>query len=134
MSSKPGAGQQDVLRVVDDQWGCPTATIDLVEAILAIAPPLIAKNPVVGTYHFAGPYAATWYEFAQEIVSAAAPYVGRRPEVVPIKSQEYPSRAARPSNCELDSSKFASSFGFRAADWRRRTHETVEVLQRLDAI
>ncbi len=102
------AESQNVLRVVDDQRGCPTATIDLVDAILAIAPRLIAREPIVGIYHFAGPYAATWYDFAQEIVSAAAPYLGRRPEVVPIKSQEYSSWAA-PSTLRRSSPSWGGS-------------------------
>jgi dTDP-4-dehydrorhamnose reductase len=73
--------------------------------------------------------AATWYDFAQEIVRAAASYTGRNPEVVPITTEDYPSRAPRPTNSELDSSKLALAVGFRAAHWRQRLRETVAILQ-----
>jgi dTDP-4-dehydrorhamnose reductase len=54
---------------------------------------------------------------------------GRSPKVVPIKTQDYPTKAARPVNSELDSSKFFSTFGFRAADWRNRVREAVAALK-----
>ena len=40
------------------------------------------------------------------------------------------TKAARPQNSELDSSKFFSTFGFRARDWRERTREAVAALCR----
>jgi dTDP-4-dehydrorhamnose reductase len=123
------AAERDELRIVSDQHGCPTSTADLADAIVAIAPRLAAGERLYGIYHVASPSPATWYDFAQEIATAAAQYTGRAPKVVPIKTQDYPTRAARPVNSELDSSKFFSTFGFRAADWRQRVQETVAALK-----
>ena len=123
------AAERDELRVVADQHGCPTATADLAEAIVAIAPRLAAGERIFGIYHVAGPHAATWHDVAQEIAAAAAPFTGRSPKVVPIRTQDYPTKAARPVNSELDLSKFFSTFGFRAADWRNRVRETVAALK-----
>lgn len=122
------AAERDVLRVVADQHENPTATADVADAILAVVPKLVRGEPIFGTYHVAGEKAATWYDIAQEIVIAAAPNIGRRPKVVPITTDEYPSNACRPLNSELDSSKLASAVGFRVADWRQRVHETVAAL------
>ena len=122
------AAERDELRVVADQHGCPTSTADLTEAIVTIAPRLIAGDPVWGIYNVASPQPTTWHAFAQEIVEAQAPFTGRRPAVQPIETKDFVTKAARPHNSELDSSKFFSTFGFRAKDWRERTREAVAAL------
>lgn len=122
------AAERDELRVVADQRGCPTSTADLAEAIVTIAPRLVAGEAVFGLYHFASPQPTTWHGFASEIVNAQAAFTGRRPSVLPIGTGDYVTKAARPQNSELDSSNFFSTFGFRAKDWRDRTHEAVAAL------
>ena len=122
------AAECDELRVVADQRGCPTGTPDIADAILKIAPRLAAREPLWGTYHFAGSGATTWHGFAVEIVAAQAKFTNRRPKVIAIATAEYPTSAKRPINSELDSSCFAATFGFRAADWRERTREVVSAL------
>lgn len=122
------ARERDELRIVADQRGCPTATADLAEAILAIAPRLMRREPIWGVYHFAGNGATTWYDFAVEIVEAQAEVTKRRPHLVPIATAEYPTRARRPANSELDCSRFAAIFGFRAEAWRVRTRQVTAAL------
>lgn len=122
------AAERDELRVVADQRGCPTGTQDIADAILKIAPQLAAWEPLWGTYHFAGSGATTWHGFAVEIVDAQAKFTNRRPKVTAITTAGYPTPAKRPINSELDSSFFAATFGFRAADWRERTREVVSTL------
>jgi dTDP-4-dehydrorhamnose reductase len=122
-------GREDAeLRVVSDQRGCPTGAADLADAILRIVPRLAAAEPVWGTYHFAGTGVTTWHGFATEIIAAQASATGIRPVVHAVPSAEYPTPARRPRNSELDSSLFASTFGFRAKDWRERTREVVKTL------
>ena len=119
------AAERDRLRVVADQRGCPTATADLAEAILAVDRGL-ARDPVLaGTFHFAGTGVTTWHGFAEAIVAAQAPATGRHPPVDAIATTDYPTPARRPANSELDSSKFTETFGYRARDWRERTAEVV---------
>jgi dTDP-4-dehydrorhamnose reductase len=122
------AQERDELRVVADQRGNPTGSADIAEAILTIAPRLQAREPIWGTYHFAGTDATTWHGFATEIVAAQAGVSGRRPAVVPITTAEFPTAARRPANSELDCAHFAATFGFRAADWRTRTRDVVKTL------
>jgi dTDP-4-dehydrorhamnose reductase len=122
------AAVRDELRVVDDQRGCPTGTADLAQAIMVAANRLASDETVCGTYHFAGTGVTTWHGFAAEIAAAQSVFSGRRPRVEAISSAGDPRPARRPANSELDSSRFAETFGFRAMPWRERTHELVDEL------
>jgi dTDP-4-dehydrorhamnose reductase len=122
------ARERDELRIVADQRGCPTGTADIAEAILAIAPRLVGREPVWGTYHFAGQGAATRHQFAAAIVDVQAGIANRRPAVVPISTAEYPTAARRPANSELDSSRFAATFGIKAKGWRERMPQVAAAL------
>ena len=122
------AATRDELRIVADQRGCPTSTLDLAEAVLSIAPRLIAGEDVWGTYHFAGSGVTTWHGFASRIVAAQTPFTGRSPRVTPITTAEYPLPAPRPANSELDCSRFARTFGIRARPWTEETDRITRVL------
>ncbi len=122
------ARERDELRIVADQRGCPTGTADIAEAIISIAPRLVQRAPVWGTYHFAGKGVTTWHGFACEIVDAQAKVTQRRPVVTPITTAEYPTSARRPANSELDCLRFAKIFGFTAMDWRERTRKVTAAL------
>jgi dTDP-4-dehydrorhamnose reductase len=115
------AATRDELRIVADQRGSPTSTRDLAQAILRIAPRLIAQDPVWGTYHFTGGGVTTWHGFASRIVAAQAPITGRHPRVVPIATADYPTAARRPANSELDCTLFAQVFGLRGRPWGEET-------------
>ncbi len=122
------SAEREELRIVADQHGCPTATQDIAEAILAIDRAVANGTEAPGTYHFAGYGVTTWHGFASAIVDAQAQATGRRPKVSPIATADFPTPARRPANSELDSSLFASVFGYRARDWQTRARETVEML------
>jgi len=122
------AATRDELRIVADQRGCPTSTLDLAEAVLSIAPRLIAGEDVWGTYHFAGSGVTTWHGFASRIVAAQTPFTGRSPRVTPITTAEYPLPAPRPANAELDCGLFARTFGIRARPWTEETDRITRVL------
>jgi dTDP-4-dehydrorhamnose reductase len=122
------AGERDELRMVSDQIGCPTATIDLAEAVLAVARKLATEAKVSGIFHFAGTGATSRYGFAADIVQRQAIFTGRTPKVAEIKMAEYPVAAKRPLNCELDSSRFRTAFGYSAAPWQHRVAEIVAAL------
>jgi dTDP-4-dehydrorhamnose reductase len=120
--------ERDELRIVADQYGCPTATQDLAEAIFAIDRVWTGGFDAAGTYHFAGSGVTTWHGFASVIVEVQAQSIGRRPIVTPISTANYPAPARRPANSELDSRLFGAVFGYRARAWQIRAQETVEML------
>jgi dTDP-4-dehydrorhamnose reductase len=122
------AQEREELRVVADQRGSPTSTRDLANAILRIAPRLTLGEEVWGTYHFTGSGVTTWHGFAFAIVAAQAPLTGRKPRVIPITTAEFPTPARRPANSELDCSRFAQTFGFRAREWAEEAAEITQAV------
>ncbi len=81
------AGKPKV-KVVDDQVGCPTWTMDLSEGILD----LIQENLDYGIYHICGSGYTTWYEFAKEIYKNLKLNVNLKP----CKTENFPRHAKRP--------------------------------------
>lgn len=122
------AVDQATLRVVADQRGCPTSTLDLAEAILRLRVPALAGSARWGTYHFAGDGETTWYGFAERIVAQCNRLTGGSAVVDAISSAEYPTRARRPANSALDSGLFARTFGFAARHWTEATDATAAAL------
>lgn len=122
------ASERDRLTIVADQRGCPTATRDIAEGLLAAAPLLAAGTLAPGTYHLAGSGVTSWFDFAAAIVERAGLHTGRHPEIVPIATVDYPTPARRPANSELSSEAFAQASGFRAAPWQDRVAEVVDQL------
>ncbi len=84
--------ERDVLTVVDDQIGSPTYTPDLARLICDLI--LTEKY---GVYHGTNENYCSWAEFAAEIMKLG----GRKAEIKPIPSSEYPAKAQRPLNSRL---------------------------------
>jgi len=82
------------LRVVDDQCGSPTWTVDLARMILR----LVERDAPSGIYHATNAGHTTWYGFAREIFRRA----GIAADVTPVTSAEFPRPARRPSWSVLD--------------------------------
>jgi len=80
--------EREELRVVDDQVGCPTATLHLARATLA----LVGGCPP-GVYHLAGFGSTSWHGFASAIMEDA----GLAARVEPISSSELLRPAPRPA-------------------------------------
>lgn len=113
--------EREELRIVSDQYGCPTWTGDLAAGLVQLSKRVLeSARPVPwGTYHYCGKGATSWYEFARAIVrESAAGRGGRMPAVVPIATEDYPLPARRPAWSVLDCSKMATVFGIESVSWR----------------
>jgi dTDP-4-dehydrorhamnose reductase len=97
------------LRVIDDQYGGPTYTEHLAEALA-----VIIAQPHYGTYHAANSGTCTWYGLACEVFRQA----GLEVEVTPIPATDYPLPARRPQNSVFDTSKLARVYGHRLPEGR----------------
>ena len=96
------AKKYDTLRVVNDQIGTPTYTLDLSRLLVDMI-----ETEKYGYYHATneGGY-ISWYDFACEIFRQA----GLSTKVIPVTTVEYGlSKAARPFNSRLDKSKLTQN-------------------------
>jgi dTDP-4-dehydrorhamnose reductase len=111
--------ERDVIRVVADQRGCPTAAGDVAAAILHVARRLLLEGTgCYGTFHFTGRGATTWFGFADAVFELAARFGRPRPKLVPIPTSGYPTPARRPPNSVLDCAAFTTTFGLPQPPWR----------------
>jgi dTDP-4-dehydrorhamnose reductase len=129
------ARERDELRVVADQIGSPTSTQAIALATLAIAPRLQTgpADSLWGVYHLTGSGVTSWHGFAEAIVAAAEPALGRRPKVTAITAVDYPTPARRPVNSALDNARFRAAFGITTRAWNDDVRETVKLLTNEDA-
>lgn len=95
--------EKGTLRVVDDQAMSPTATADVAGVVVR----MLTDGCAPGLYHVVNEGAATWFEFACEIIRRA----GVRATVTPCTTGEYPVRAARPRYSVLDNTKVTAALG-----------------------
>jgi dTDP-4-dehydrorhamnose reductase len=125
------AGERDMLRVVADQVGGPSSALDIADGVLTVARNLLSKpdrDDLCGVFHMGAGGEATWADFASEICSWLGAHTGRTIIVEGITTAEYPTKARRPANSRLDSSRLAAIHGFRMPPWR---DSVAPVLQRL---
>lgn len=81
------------IKVVCDQVGSPTYTYDLAKLLCDMI-----QTDKYGVYHATNEGYCSWYEFACEIFKIAGM---DDVKVIPIKSEEYPTKAKRPRNSKL---------------------------------
>jgi dTDP-4-dehydrorhamnose reductase len=117
------AASGNPLRIVHDQVGLPTWSRAIAEATAQVSSTVIGaanSNTQAGTYHLAGGAAASWYDFAVEIVRRSTdPQTGANlVEIHPITTNEYPTPAKRPAYSALDASKIREAFGVQLAPWQ----------------
>lgn len=101
----------DTLRVVCDQIGTPTYTLDLARLLVDMI-----ETERYGRYHATneGGY-ISWYDFACEIFRQAG---NTRVQVIPVTTAEYGvSKAARPFNSRLDKRKLTDNGFVPLPDW-----------------
>ena len=86
---------KEELKVVDDQIGCPTWTVELANGIVN----LIEDEPF-GTYHVCGGGETSWYGFAKEIFEREGITVNLKP----CATEDFPRPADRPRHSVMDNS------------------------------
>jgi len=104
--------ERGAVNVVADQIGTPTWAHDLAAAIVKVAREL--KPGVRSVYHYSNSGACSWYDFAHAIMELS----GIKCVVHPIKTEQYPTPAARPPYSVLDKDDIVRDFGVTVPHWR----------------
>lgn len=106
--------ERESLGIVADQIGSPTYAADLALAALK----LVDLKAPAGIYNFANSGAASWYDFAHSIFA-----MGDIDCVLnPIRTEQYPTPAKRPSYSVLDTKKVSEYLG-NPRNWRDALQE-----------
>ncbi|MGE5235882.1 MAG: dTDP-4-dehydrorhamnose reductase [Acidobacteriota bacterium] len=97
------------LRVVSDQFGCPTYAADLAAALVQL---LVIEAH--GTVHVVNEGSTSWFGLAREIVRQT----GALAEVVPISTAQASRPAARPARSILDTARLRELLGHGLPAWQ----------------
>lgn len=113
------AKEKDTLTVVNDQFGSPTYTVDLSNAICQ----LITK-PQYGTYHITNSEIVSWYEFTVEILRQ----IGKTNVAVnPCDTSQFPRPANRPAYSPLENYLWKTSGHKPLRSFREALNEYLDI-------
>jgi dTDP-4-dehydrorhamnose reductase len=132
------ARERKELRIVSDQVGAPTSAASIAEAVAGfVADDLGAFSDrcarANGLVHFSAKGETSWHGFAMAIVEGlkvrGVSLAAERIE--PIRSEQYPTRAARPLNSRLDLSRLYQVFAISPPAWRDALALELNILAKL---
>ena len=106
------------LKVVCDQIGSPTYTIDLAK----LSCDMIVTDKY-GVYHASNEGYISWADFAREIFK----YANLNVNVINVTTEEYNAKAMRPKNSRLDKSKLTEMGFSRLPDWQDALHRYMTI-------
>lgn len=107
--------EKPLLKVVDDQKGSPTYTVDLALFLLQLI-----QTEKYGVYHASNSGACTWFEFTQAIFAEAEASLGLSftAKLEPCGTEEFPRPAPRPRNSVMEHLSIRTNGFEDIRDWR----------------
>ena len=123
------ARERDKLRVVGDQFGCPTWSRMIAEATALALKEVLAgadRSAFNGEYHLAASGQSDWHEFASRILEWMPEAERKCRAVEKITTAEYPTPAKRPAYSVLDCGKLQKTFGLRLPDWETSLRQVLD--------
>ena len=102
--------------VVTDQYGSPTYTADLSDAIR-----MAIQKDLRGIYHVTNSGTCSRYEWARKIFELT----GNEVSVLPLKTADYKRPADVPQNSSLDCTKYTTTTGQKMRPWQEALEEYI---------
>lgn len=96
------------LKVVDDQIGCPTWTVELANGIVKLI-----QGEEYGIYHICGSNSTSWYGFAKEIFKQ----INKEVNLLPCSTKEFPRPAKRPKYSVMENNKICRDWKLALKDY-----------------
>lgn len=117
--------ERDELGVVADQLGTPTSSDNLAEVLWRVL-----EKRLSGVWHYTDAGAASWYDFASAIYHEAKQkgLVSREVAIKPLRTEQYPTPAKRPSFSVLDSGALRDAIAWPAIHWQQALREQINQL------
>lgn len=115
------ADTRDTVSVVCDQIGTPTWAGDLAQVLVRLIEKY-GKSPVAEVFHFTNKGVTNWADFAAAIFDLA----GKPCKVLPITTDQYPTKATRPAYSVLDKTKIKQALGMDIPFWRDSLSKCLE--------
>ncbi|MDI9817752.1 MULTISPECIES: dTDP-4-dehydrorhamnose reductase [unclassified Legionella] len=125
------AATRKELRIVADQWGCPTAARDIARVIYAMVQKINeGKFSDWGIYHYASQGPISWSEFAATFINLAKSkgYHLALNHLIEINTEDYPAKAKRPKNSVLITNKIERIFNIHRDSWNNYLPEVIEFM------
>lgn len=118
--------ERSELKVVSDQFGCPTYARDLAHICLHLATQEKPVSSLGKVYHYTNSGPTNWFDFAKAIASLSG-----KPEfaIHPIPTSEFPTKAKRPFYSVLATDKIRKDFSITIRDWHEALAECKELIK-----
>lgn len=113
--------EKSELKVVNDQHGCPTSTVDLANAILQLI-----ETEHYGIFHAANTGVTTWFDFAKKIFELSS---NDRVRVLPQTTAELKRPAPRPAYSPLENLMLGLTIGNVMRPWEEALREYLNNLK-----
>jgi dTDP-4-dehydrorhamnose reductase len=123
------ARERETLRVVADQFGCPTWSRMIAETTALALKQVLAgadRSAFNGVYHLAAGGQTSWQGFASRIIELMPEAERKCRAVEKITTPEYPTPAKRPAYSVLDCGKLRKTFGLRLPDWEASLRQVLD--------
>ena len=132
------AAARKELSIVSDQFGAPTSARVIADAVMEILAPkeagLIDRlSRGRGVINISSSGETSWHGFATAIVGGLVErgIEVKTERILPITTDEYPTKAKRPRNSRLDPRRLAEVFGVKTISWQEALEIELDELAEL---
>lgn len=124
------AQEQDILNIVHDQFGCPTAAADVARVLLELAEKIFSGQEKWGIYNYCNSPATTWHGFATKIIELSRnKFPLKVKQINKTSSEKFSAKAKRPKNSELLVMKIHKDYGILRKNWDDFLREVINSLK-----